>query len=99
MGRVQVERLIDDALASGDDAVMRAALEQLKRQAAPYLNWTGKAERTSFEVDTVSLHVHERIAPASILALLRKRLKQDKGEDGGTGDMLRAGFGGTDQER
>jgi len=46
----------------------REALEQLKRQSAPYLNWTGKAERTSFDVDTVSLHVHERIDPASILA-------------------------------
>ncbi len=92
MGRAQVEQLIDEALASGDDATMRAALEQLKRQAAPYLNWTGKAERTSFEVDTVSLHVHERIDPASILAVVRKRLKQDKGEHGGTGDMFRAWF-------
>ena len=92
MGRAQIEQLIDDALASGDDATMRAALEQLKRQAAPYLNWAGKAERTSFEVDTVSLHVHERIDPASILAVVRKRLKQDKGEHAGTGDMFRAWF-------
>lgn len=92
MGRAQIEQLIDDALASGDDATMRAALEQLKRQAAPYLNWTGKAERTSFEVDTVSLHVHERIDPASILAVVRKRLQKDKGEHGGTGDMFRAWF-------
>ncbi|MCX7562162.1 site-specific DNA-methyltransferase [Xanthomonadaceae bacterium XH05] len=91
-GRARIEKLIDDALASGDDAVMRAALEQLKRQAAPYLNWAGKAERTSFEVDTVSLHVHERIDPASILAVVRKRLQKDKGEHGGTGDMFRAWF-------
>ena len=75
IGRAQVEQLIDDALASGDPEVMRRALEQLKRQAEPYLNWTGKAERTSFEVDTVSLHVHERIDPASILNAVRKRLK------------------------
>ena len=27
----------------------------------PQLQWTGKAEHTSFEVPTVSLHVHERI--------------------------------------
>ncbi len=74
-GRAQIEKLIDDALGSGDEAVMRAALEQLKRQSAPYLNWTGKAERTSFEVDTVSLHVHERIDPMSILSALRKELK------------------------
>lgn len=70
----------------------RDALQQLKRQAAPYLNWTGKAERTSFEVDTVSLHVHERIDPASILAVVRKRLQQEKGEHAGTGDMFRAWF-------
>ncbi len=29
----------------------------------PQLVWTGKAENTSFEVPTVSLHIHERIAP------------------------------------
>ncbi|MFA7540852.1 MAG: site-specific DNA-methyltransferase [Lysobacterales bacterium] len=92
MGRAQVENLIDDALASGDEAVMRGALEELRRASSPYLNWTGKAERTSFEVDTVSLHVHERIDPASILAVVRKRLKKEKGEHGGTGDMFRAWF-------
>jgi adenine-specific DNA-methyltransferase len=78
VGRAQVENLIDAALASGDEGTMRAALEQLKRQAAPYLNWSGKAERTSFEVDTVSLHVHERIDPATILTALKKRLKPGK---------------------
>jgi adenine-specific DNA-methyltransferase len=29
----------------------------------PSLQWAGKTEHTSFEVPTVSLHVHERIAP------------------------------------
>jgi adenine-specific DNA-methyltransferase len=43
-------------------------------QLDPGLSWTGKAERTSFEVDTVSLHVHERIDPASILSALMKQL-------------------------
>ena len=70
--RAQIETLIDDALESGDEAVMRAALETLKRQQAPYLNWSGKAERTRFEVDTVSLHVHERIDPMSILSAVRR---------------------------
>ena len=79
-GRAQVEKLIDEALASGDDATMRAALEELKRYSAPYLNWTGKAERTTFDVDTVSLHVHERIDPASILSAVRKKLKDPKGK-------------------
>ena len=31
----------------------------------PQLVWAGKAEHTSFEVPTVSLHVHERIDPRS----------------------------------
>lgn len=29
----------------------------------PQLQWAGKKEHTSFEVDTVSLHVHERVDP------------------------------------
>ncbi|MEO1345559.1 MAG: site-specific DNA-methyltransferase [Pseudomonadota bacterium] len=74
MGRAQIESLIDDALTSGDQEKMRDALEELKRMQAPYLNWAGKAERTSFEIDTVSLHVHERIDPATILEGVKKRM-------------------------
>ncbi|HKI62011.1 MAG TPA: site-specific DNA-methyltransferase [Mariprofundaceae bacterium] len=76
--RAAIEKLIDDALASGDEVEMRAALEELKRMQSPYLNWAGKAEGGSFEVDTVSLHVHERIDPMSILAAVRKKLKEGK---------------------
>ena len=39
----------------------------------PQLVWTGKAEHTSFEVPTVSLHVHERIDPRTIIEAVRKR--------------------------
>ena len=39
----------------------------------PTLVWAGKAERTSFEVPTVSLHVHERIDPRTIIEAVRKR--------------------------
>ena len=73
--RAAIEKLIDDALASGNQAAMVAALQELKRQQSPYLNWAGKAERTSFDIDTVSLHVHERVDPASILAAVRKVMK------------------------
>ncbi len=38
----------------------------------PQLQWTGKAEHTSFEVPTVSLHVHERIDPKTIMAAVRR---------------------------
>jgi adenine-specific DNA-methyltransferase len=39
----------------------------------PTLQWAGKAERTSFELPTVSLHVHERIDPRSIIEAVRKK--------------------------
>lgn len=38
----------------------------------PQLQWAGKAERTSFEVPTVSLHVHERIDPKTIIESVKK---------------------------
>lgn len=39
----------------------------------PHLSWCGKAEHTSFEVPTVSLHVHERIDPRTIIESVRRR--------------------------
>jgi adenine-specific DNA-methyltransferase len=39
----------------------------------PQLVWAGKKEHTSFEVPTVSLHVHERIDPRTIIETVRKR--------------------------
>ena len=47
----------------------------------PQLVWAGKAERTSFEVPTVSLHVHERIDPRTIIEAVRKR-------NGDNGDQM-----------
>ena len=38
----------------------------------PQLQWAGKTEHTSFEVPTVSLHVHERIDPKSIIDTVKK---------------------------
>ena len=39
----------------------------------PQLVWAGKKEHSSFEVPTVSLHVHERIDPHTIIEAVRKR--------------------------
>lgn len=39
----------------------------------PQLVWAGKAEHTSFEVPTVSLHVHERIDPRTIIEATSRR--------------------------
>ncbi len=89
--RAAIEKVIDDALETGDAEQMRQALEELKRLQTPYLNWAGKAERTSFDVDTVSLHVHERVDPASILAAVRKAMK-DEGKSQGVSKAIQPGL-------
>ena len=39
----------------------------------PQLQWAGKKEHVSFEIPTISLHVHERIDPRTIVEAVRKR--------------------------
>lgn len=46
----------------------------------PQLEWAGKAERTSFEVPVVSLHVHERIEPSTIIEATRRRGAEPRSE-------------------
>ena len=48
----------------------------------PQLQWAGKAEHTSFEVPTVSLHVHERIDARTIVEAVRKRNGDAQPEQG-----------------
>jgi len=44
----------------------------------PQLMWAGKAEHNSFNVPTVSLHVHERIDPRTIIKAVQKRPAQNE---------------------
>lgn len=39
----------------------------------PQLVWAGKAEKSALELDTVSLHVHERIDPYTIMEAVRTK--------------------------
>lgn len=43
----------------------------------PQLTWAGKAEHTSFDVPTVSLHVHERVDPKTVLDAVRRQPDED----------------------
>ena len=43
----------------------------------PQLDWAGKAERLSFQVPMVPLHIHEKIDPRSIIEIVRKRNNTD----------------------
>ena len=49
---------------------LQDALERLKRLGAPFLTWTGKAERQSFDVPTMPLFVHERLSTRAIVETL-----------------------------
>lgn len=42
----------------------------------PTLSWAGKTEGTSFDVDTVSLHIHERIDPKRIIKQVLKKIPE-----------------------
>ena len=46
------------------------AVERLKALSRPFLDWTGKAERLSFDVPTLPLFVHERLSTKAILETL-----------------------------
>lgn len=71
--RKKVEDLIDKGLNAETAEEAKEALAELKKMQEPFLNWTGKAENTSFEVPTVSLHVHERIDPMRIIKEVKKK--------------------------
>jgi adenine-specific DNA-methyltransferase len=66
-------RVIDESVARAADGdadaaqVARGAARELRAMQAPFLNWSGKAERGSFEVPTLPLFVHERLSTQAIL--------------------------------
>ena len=50
---------------------LQEAVDQLKRLSRPFLDWTGKAERLSFDVPTLlPLFVHERLSTRAIVETL-----------------------------
>jgi len=57
---------------------LQEAVEQLRRLGRSFLDWTGKAERLSFDVPTLPLFIHERLSTKAIVETLtgHKRDKQ-----------------------
>ncbi len=49
---------------------LQEAVAQLRRLSRPFLDWTGKAERLSFDVPTLPLFVHERLSTQAIVKTL-----------------------------
>lgn len=59
-------------LATQDRSVSEPHRYEYDPHLDPQLVWAGKAEHTSFEVDTVSLHIHERVSTEAMLRAVRR---------------------------
>ena len=59
-------------LASYDTSKLKPKKYDYAIHLDPQLIWSGKKEHTSFEVPTVSLHIHERIAPEAIIRSIKR---------------------------
>ena len=55
------------------------AESRLRRISGPFLNWSGKAERLSFEVPTLPLFVHERLSTKAIIETLKGHMTVTSG--------------------
>lgn len=68
--REQGEALIRQIMEAGSLEEAKAAAGKLKALGKPFLNWSGKAERLSFDVPTLPLFVHERLSTKAIIETL-----------------------------
>ena len=50
-----------------------SALAEALRTHEPWLEWAGKREARSFEVDPVALHIHERVSTQAILKVAARQ--------------------------
>ncbi len=66
------KNVVPAGLASYDTLTSKPKKYEYDPHLDPQLVWTGKAENTSFEVPTVSLHIHERIAPEAIVRAIKR---------------------------
>ncbi|MCF3578537.1 site-specific DNA-methyltransferase [Planktothrix agardhii] len=69
--REQAESLIAEILEAEDLETAKVAAKKLKALSQPFLNWTGKAERLSFDVPSLPLFVHERLSTRAIIETLK----------------------------
>jgi adenine-specific DNA-methyltransferase len=62
-------------------AGLQDALNLLKGMQKPFLNWSGKAERLSFDVPTLPLFIHERLSTEAIMKTLQGHRKTTSQSD------------------
>ncbi len=60
------ENVVPVGLASYDTSKLKPKKYAYDPHLDPQLVWAGKAEHTSFEVPTVSIHIHDRILSSAL---------------------------------
>jgi adenine-specific DNA-methyltransferase len=87
---LDLDTAVIDGAATADDAKKaarmalakaKAAAERVKRLGKPVLNWTGKAERLSFDVPTLPVFVHERLSTMAVIETLKSHEKRTAQSD------------------
>ena len=68
----RLREIVDAARQRVLTADEAAVLEAAVKRHEPWLEWSGKRERSAFEVDPVPLHMHERVATEAILQVLAR---------------------------
>jgi adenine-specific DNA-methyltransferase len=76
--RERGEKLIADILAADSLGAAKAAAAELENLSRPFLDWSGKAERLSFDVPTLPLFVHERLSTQAILETLKRHRRDEQ---------------------
>lgn len=78
-------------MAQHDRSEEKVKTYQYDPHLDPTLQWAGKAEGTSFEVPTSSIHIHESIKPLNIIARVTKEYSNaEKGQVEGQISMFAA---------
>lgn len=64
--------LPEAGIATQDRSIVEKVTYAYDPHLDPQLVWAGKAEHTTFEVDTVSLHIHERVSTEAMMRAIRR---------------------------
>ena len=65
-------------VSSATDKVEEVKKYKFDPHIDPQLGWAGKSEKDEFEIDIVSLHVHEKIDPKTLIDKLKLIILQLK---------------------
>ncbi len=74
--REQGEALIQKILEAESLEEAKSVATELKAMSRAFLNWSGKAERLSFDVPSLPLFIHERLSTKAIIETLQSHRKK-----------------------